>query len=83
MSRTSRAGSVAPLGAVETDGLVLLVAEDDAAVREVCRDVAESLRLSVLEASTAARAEELADGGSVDVVLADLRLPDASGMKLL
>ncbi len=83
MSRASRTDSAVPLGAAETDGLVLLVAEDDAAVREVCRDVASSLRLRVIEASTAARAEELAEGGAVDLVLADLRLPDASGMELL
>jgi two-component system response regulator HydG len=65
------------------DTFVLLVADDDPPVCEVCRDVAESLGLKVIEAATAAQAQERAEQERVDLVLADLRLPDASGIELL
>jgi two-component system response regulator HydG len=67
----------------EEDGFVLLVADDDPPVCAVCRDVAESLGLRVVEAATAAAAQERVEQERVDLVLADLRLPDASGMELL
>ncbi len=69
--------------AVPTDSFVLLVADDDATVCEVCRDVAESLGLKVIEAATAEQAQEQVEQQHVDLVLADLRLPDSSGMELL
>jgi len=65
------------------NGFAVLVADDDAAVCGVCRDVAESLGLRVIEAATAAQAQEQAEQQRVDLVLADLRLPDTSGMELL
>ena len=67
----------------QTDGFVLLVADDDPTICEVCRDVAESLGLKVIEAATAEQAQEQVEQQRVDLVLADLRLPDASGMELL
>jgi len=67
----------------ETNSFVLLVADDDATVCEVCRDVAESLGLKVIEAATAEQAQEQVEQQRVDLVLADLRLPDRSGMELL
>ncbi len=83
MSRGARGRVSESAAAADPNGFVLLVAEDDAPVREVCREVAESLGLKVVEAVAAAQAEELADRQRVDLVLADLRLPDANGMELL
>ncbi|HXE74589.1 MAG TPA: sigma-54 dependent transcriptional regulator [Candidatus Xenobia bacterium] len=65
------------------DSFVLLVADDDPTVCEVCRDVAEPLGLKVIEAGTAEQAQEQLEQRHVDLVLADLRLPDRSGMELL
>jgi two-component system response regulator HydG len=67
----------------EGDAFTLLVVEDDSPVREVCHEVAAALGLKVLEAATAAEAQERVEQERVDLVLADLRLPDASGMELL
>ena len=61
----------------------LLVVDDDDHIREVCRAVAESSHLNVMDVSTAEEAIELLEMSSVDVLLTDLRLPGTSGLDLL
>src|SRR3972149_3112769 len=65
------------------NGLVLLVADDDKGITGVCRDVAESVGLRVLEAGTAEEALEKAEQEQVDLALLDLRMPELGGMALL
>ena len=63
-------------------GWVVLVADDEPAVCGLCREVAESLGLSVLDAPSTEDALEKLDRQRVDLVLADLRMPSAGGMAL-
>ena len=61
----------------------LLLADDEPAVCEVCRAVAEPLGLRVVTATTTEEALALLESQQVDVVLADLRMPAVGGMSLL
>jgi two-component system response regulator HydG len=67
----------------QKDSFVVLVADDDSTACSVCRDVAASLGLRVLEAATTEEAVEIVEQEGVDLVLADLRMPSAGGMALL
>ena len=70
-------------GLSESNSFVVLIADDDAVIRGVCRDVARSLGLQALEAATSGEALEEVEKQQVDLVLADLRMPEVSGMALL
>ncbi|MGH9603368.1 MAG: sigma-54-dependent transcriptional regulator [Terriglobales bacterium] len=61
----------------------LLIVDDDASVREGCRQVAESLGYSALVAGDPATAYRLAEQEDVDVVLLDLKLGGANGLHVL
>jgi DNA-binding NtrC family response regulator len=63
--------------------LNLLIVEDDSAIREACRDVAQSLGFNTQVADCAERAYGLLDTSNADVVLLDLRLPGAGGLEAL
>jgi len=62
---------------------VVLVADDDPAVCDLCREVSESLGLRALVAASTEEALEKVEQQRVDLVLADLRMPAADGMALL
>ena len=63
--------------------LNLLIVDDDRAIREACREVAQSLGFNVQVAESAEQAYRLLDTHSTDAVLLDLRLPGASGLEAL
>ena len=63
--------------------LNLLIIDDDRAIREACREVAQSLGFNVEVTESAEHAYRLLDTHSVDAVLLDLRLPGASGLEAL
>jgi two-component system response regulator HydG len=63
--------------------LNLLIVDDDRAIREACRDVAQSQGFHTLVSESAEHAYRLLDSHSVDVVLLDLRLPGADGLEAL
>jgi DNA-binding NtrC family response regulator len=63
--------------------LNLLIVDDDRAVREACREVAQSLGFNVQVAESAENAYRQLDAHSTDAVLLDLRLPGASGLEAL
>ena len=63
--------------------LNLLIVDDDRAVREACREVAQSLGFNVEVAESAEHAYRLLDTHSIDAVLLDLRLPGAGGLEAL
>ena len=63
--------------------LSLLVIDDDDSVRGSLVDFFESLGYTARGAATAARGRQLAAEHAPDVVLLDLRLPDANGLETL
>ncbi|MDH5674502.1 MAG: PAS domain S-box protein [Myxococcales bacterium] len=71
-------GAVPVAGGSET---VLLV-EDSDPLRRLASEMLGARGYTVLEAATAAEAERIADTQAVDLLLADVVLPDASGPEL-
>jgi len=63
--------------------LNLLVVDDERAIRESCREVAQVLGFNTWAAESAEHAYRLLDAHSIDVVLLDLRLPGAGGVEAL
>src|SRR5882672_4883022 len=63
--------------------LNLLIVDDDRAVREACRAVAQSLGFSPQVAESAEQAYRVLDNASADVILLDLKLPGARGLEAL
>jgi DNA-binding NtrC family response regulator len=61
----------------------ILVVDDDQTVRETLADYFDSLGYVVRSAATATAGRQAAAEHAPDVVLVDLRLPDASGLTLL
>ncbi len=68
---------------VRADLLNLLVVDDERAVRDGCRDVAQGLGFSTFSAENAEHAFKVLDSQNIDVVLLDLKLPGASGLEIL
>jgi len=64
-------------------GEQVLVVEDNEKNMKLLRDVLQAKGYSTLEATTAARAVELAAEHGPDLVLMDIRLPDADGVETL
>ena len=58
----------------------ILVVEDDLDIQGFCKTVLESAGFSVDACVTAAEAEKLFRGGSPDLVIIDIGLPDGSGL---
>src|SRR3990172_3322828 len=83
LKRRDKAMAVSEDGRAGGQGWVVLVADDEPAVCGLCREVAESLGLSVLDAPSTEEALEKLDRQRVDLVLADLRMPSSGGMALL
>jgi DNA-binding NtrC family response regulator len=63
--------------------LNLLVVDDERAIREACREVAQSLGFNTFAADSAEHGYRLLDAHGIDVVLLDLRLPGAGGLEAL
>lgn len=63
--------------------LNLLIVDDERAIREVCREVAQTLGFNTSVADSAEHAYRLLDAQNIDVVLLDLRLPGAGGLEAL
>jgi DNA-binding NtrC family response regulator len=65
------------------DLLSLMVVDDERALREACKEVAESMGFTTYAAENAQAAYRTMNLHSIDVVLLDMRLPGASGMEVL
>jgi two-component system response regulator HydG len=63
--------------------LNLLIIDDERAVREACREVAQSLGFNAFVAESAEHAYRIVDAHGADVVLLDLKLPGAGGLDAL
>jgi two-component system, cell cycle response regulator DivK len=64
-------------------GEQVLVVEDNEKNMKLLRDVLRAKGYRTLEATSAARAVELATAHTPDLVLMDIRLPDADGIETL
>jgi CheY-like chemotaxis protein len=62
--------------------LNLLIVDDERAIREVCRDVAQSLGFNTVVADSAEHAYRMLETQNIDVVLLDLKLPGAGDWRL-
>ncbi|MFI5116120.1 MAG: sigma-54-dependent transcriptional regulator [Terriglobales bacterium] len=67
----------------ETNGLNLLIVDDERSMRESCREVARSLGFNSRVAETPEHVYQALETSSMDVVLLDLRLPGNSGLEVL
>ncbi len=63
--------------------LNLMIVDDERAIREVCREVAQSLGFNTHVADSAEHAYRQLEAQSIDVVLLDLKLPGAGGLEAL
>src|SRR6476469_615487 len=63
--------------------LNLLVIDDERAIRDVCREVAQSLGFNTSVAESAEHAYRQLDAQSIDVVLLDLKLPGVGVLEAL
>jgi DNA-binding NtrC family response regulator len=63
--------------------LNLAIVDDERAIRDVCREVAESLGFHAVVAESAEHAYRVLESQSIDVVLLDLKLPGAGGLEAL
>ena len=60
-----------------------MIVDDERAIREACREVAQSLGFNTSVADSAEHAYRLLDTQGIDVVLLDLKLPGAGGLEAL
>ena len=67
----------------QTDSLTLLVVDDESAIRESCREVAESLGFATYAAKSPDEVIHILDTAGIDVVLLDLRPPGSHGIDVL
>lgn len=67
----------------EANLLNLLIVDDERAIRDGCREVAQGLGFTTYIADNAEHAFRVMDTASIDVVLLDLRLPGTSGLEIL
>src|SRR2546422_5253707 len=63
--------------------LNLMIVDDERAIREVCRDVAQTVGLHTSIADSAEHAYRVLESNAIDVVLLDLKLPGAGGLEAL
>lgn len=63
--------------------LNLMVVDDERAIREACREVAQSLGFNTSVAESAEHAFRVLEAQGIDVILLDLKLPGAGGLEAL
>jgi DNA-binding NtrC family response regulator len=63
--------------------LNLIIVDDERAIRDVCREVAQTLGFNTFVADSAEHAYRMLDPQGIDVVLLDLKLPGAGGLEAL
>jgi two-component system response regulator HydG len=61
----------------------LLIVDDELAIRETCSVVAEQCGMRATGVATAEEALEVLEHSAVDILLTDLKLPQANGVELL
>lgn len=69
-------------GTVPT-GLSILIVDDEDSTRNLCRDIAVEAGLEAYTAATTEEAIELLEQSPADIVITDLKVPQAGGLELL
>src|SRR5882762_2355525 len=69
--------------AARTSSLTLLVVDDESSTRELCKEVASVAGFQVFNAATTEEALEILDQHPIDIVLADLQVPQIGGLEML
>jgi DNA-binding NtrC family response regulator len=72
-----------PTQVESTNFLNLLIVDDERAIREACREVAQSLGYNASVADSAEHAYRMLDTQNIDAVLLDLKLPGTGGLQAL
>jgi len=67
----------------DSNALTVLIVDDESAVRESCRDVAETLGFVTYVADSSQEVTRILETETVDVVLLDVRIPGSNGIDLL
>ena len=80
---TAEAVSTHPAQIDRANFLNLLIVDDDRAIREACREIAQGRGFRAYAADSAEHAYRLLDSENIDVVLLDMKLPGASGAEAL
>src|SRR5512146_513018 len=79
--------SVSPIAAnarqAEPNLLNLLIIDDERAIRDGCREVAQTLGFTTYVADNSEHAFRIIETASIDVLLLDLRLPGPGGLEIL
>ena len=83
MSTAVAISSFAPPQVEGANFLNLLIIDDERAIRDVCREVAQSLGFNTAVADSAEHGYRMLDTQGIDVVLLDLKLPGAGGLEAL
>lgn len=83
MSTAVVTGSFIPPQIEGANFLNLLIIDDERAIRDVCREVAQSLGFNTHVADSAEHAIRMLDAQGIDVVLLDLKLPGAGGLEAM
>ena len=73
--------SVAPIRRLH-EGAIILLVDDDSAVREVTASMLRELGYVILEVGSGGAALDLLDGASVDLVVLDFAMPGMNGMEV-
>ena len=68
---------------ISAGGFSILIVDDEAATRDLCRDIAAEIGLQVHTAATTHDALEVLDQSPVDIVVTDLNVPQLGGLELL
>src|SRR4051794_30636244 len=68
---------------IRPDLLNVLIVDDERAIREGCRELAESMGFTTLTAENATAAFKHLESRSIDIVLLDMKLPGANGLEIL
>jgi DNA-binding NtrC family response regulator len=80
---TAAVSAPSPTQIAGANFLNLLIVDDERAIREVCREVAQSLGFNAIVADSAEHAYRVLETQRVDVVLLDLKLPGVGGLEAL
>ena len=78
-STTAIASIHRPVQMEAANFLSILIVDDERAIRDACREVAQSLGFTTFVADTAEHAYRILESQSIDGVIVDLRLPGAGG----
>ncbi len=77
------ASSFVPLQIEGANFLNLMIIDDERAIREVCKEVAQSMGFNSSVADSAEHGYRMLETQNIDVVLLDLKLPGAGGLEAL